>query len=288
MKKGMKLLIFSIIPIILLMSLVAAIQPAPPVPGTNLPANPFQGISELLTGVLKTVGDVFGMAVGKEPFGLAEEIFSRMIIFLLLTAILYMPASKLAKNKAISFIIAAGVSLLGVRFIDATIVNAVLLPYGVLAIALSTMLPLILYGFFIYNEDIPAFIRKAGWWFFVACFLALFIWRAPTVTDSTALSMYLLSGGLAVFAAIVDRPLKAQIDKLKLNLQDAEGKIKTLEEEKMKYEAYYDNATIDLDRSIKNGTATGSELAKKQAYIAGLEKALKGIMKSLSKQKSKK
>jgi len=239
MKKSVRFLIFSIIPIILLTSLVMAIQPAPAMPATNLPANPFQGISDLLTGLLKTVGDIFGMAVGSTPFGLGEDIFAKMILFIIITMILYVPSEKLSGNKPwIAWIVSIGVSLLGVRFIDSSIVNAILLPYGVLTIALSTMIPLILYGFFIYNENLPSFVRKTGWWFFVACFLALYIWRAPTITDSTASLMYLLSGGLAVCAAIIDKKLYTKIEETKIAAATANQDISAVQAEvdKMKTE----------------------------------------------------
>ena len=150
MKRGLKLLISSIVPIILLASLVAAIEYPAPVLGTERPAGAFDGLSMLLTDLLKGIGSVFETAVGKTPFGLDATIFAKMILFILVAVMLYLPAMKLTKeSKPLATLIAISVSLLGVRFIDANIVNAILLPYSALTLALSTLLPMLLYGIFI-------------------------------------------------------------------------------------------------------------------------------------------
>jgi len=265
--------IFSAIIISMLtLSMVAAFESPAPVPGTNLPADPFKGIADLFTSLLKGVGEVFGTAVGANPFGLAQDVFARMVIFLLVAVIIFKPAEKLTGNKPASWIVAIGVSLLGVRFIDVNIINAVLLPYGALALALSTMLPMILYGIFIYSEDVPAWIRGAGWWIFFACWLALYIWRTPTVgTDSL---MYLISGGISLGLALFDNRLNGMIERLKMGSADLTEKVSMMTAEKAKLESDYQAVIEQKDREIAAGTANAARIQDWNARIANLSAAL--------------
>jgi len=289
MKRGLKLLISSIVPIILLASLVAAIEYPAPVLGTERPAGAFDGLSMLLTDLLKGIGSVFETAVGKTPFGLDATIFAKMILFILVAVMLYLPAMKLTKeSKPLATLIAISVSLLGVRFIDANIVNAILLPYSALTLALTTLLPMLLYGIFIYNEDLPAGVRKFGWWFFVACFLALYTWRYQSLTISAGASMiYLISGVMAVVLAISDRKIDEIIQGLKLKNVELSGRVTILTDEKAKIESDYKALIEQRDREIASGTAGPARIQDMDNRIANVLIAINGLSKSITKLSSK-
>jgi len=207
MKKGVRILVFSIIPIILLASFVAAIRPAPPLMETNLPANPFQELSNILVGLLQAVGDVFGSLTGVDPLGLGELVFTRMLIFILLTCVLYVPAKIFAKGSTwVPLTISAIVALLGARFITENMINAILLPYGTLAITLSLLIPLIMFGVLINTTEFPPWVRKFGWWLFFAAFLGLYIWRGNDI-KSEGRTLYVLFALAALVAAIIDKQI---------------------------------------------------------------------------------
>lgn len=223
MKKGVRILVFSIIPIILLASFVSAIRPAPPLMGTNAVANPFQELSNILVGLLKAVGDVFGSLTGVDPLGLGELVFTRMLIFILLTCILYVPAKIFAKRSTwIPLTIAAIVALLGARFITENMVTAILLPYGTLAITLSLLIPLILFGVLINTTEFPPWVRKLGWWLFFAAFLGLYIWRGSDI-NSQGRTLYALFALAAMIAAIIDKQIHKAIYQTALSA--ASGKV---------------------------------------------------------------
>jgi len=307
MKREVKLLAL-IVPIILLSSLVVAISTPAPMPGTSLPANPFQGISELLVGVLQTVGDVFKYAFGESPLGLGEDVFARAILFIIVISVLYWPASKLTKgNKTLSILVSGGVALLGVRFIDANTLNAVLLPYSAVTLAISVIVPIALYGIFIYNEDIPAPIRKAGWWILAFCYLALWIWRSPSLAVAAAQSSssaaaaqtslfaaplpagtppsdiwYLGGFVLCIVLGFLDRQIDATIEKLKRENATLKENFTEMTAENAKLNSDYKALLEEKNRMIASGTATAASLQDMENRLGNLQIAIQGMNKSMA------
>jgi hypothetical protein len=73
-------------------------------------------------------------------------------------------------------VVAFIIPLIGVRFINYEWLNTILLSYQVLAIALTAVLPFIIYFFFVHEtgQDSPA-IRKIAWIFFILVYIGLWV-----------------------------------------------------------------------------------------------------------------
>jgi hypothetical protein len=174
MKKKVSLFVFaSFFSLILLSSLVLAAVPI----SLLAPNLPMASPGDLLKSVIQWIAQTAGWVLGGADLG--DVIFSKLLLFILLVAVLYPAAKKIpaiSENTAASMIVAVIVSVLGLQFITQDIIKAVLLPYGTLAIAVATMIPLFLYAYFVEGIQI-GWIRKVAWCLALATFLGLWTIR---------------------------------------------------------------------------------------------------------------
>ncbi|MBM3234081.1 hypothetical protein FJZ19_03215 [Candidatus Pacearchaeota archaeon] len=107
-------------------------------------------------------------------------LLEKMALLLVLISFIYIAVSRIppiAKNKSVVWIITLSVSLLATRFFsDIDLFRAVLVPYEIYGVAVASILPLILYFFFIESFDSHV-IRKIGWIVFICIFFGLWVMR---------------------------------------------------------------------------------------------------------------
>jgi hypothetical protein len=109
------------------------------------------------------------------------------------------------------------VSILAIRFLgDVAIVNAILLPYSVLGVALTSLIPFVVYFFVV--KDFKKSARKMAWILFAVIFFALWISRnGATIISPTTKSVvpaelavgkfawiYLITGILSLVMLLAD------------------------------------------------------------------------------------
>jgi len=107
-------------------------------------------------------------------------LLEKLALLLVLLSFIYIAVSRippLAKNRSVVWIITISVSLLATRFFsDIELFRAVLVPYEIYGVVVASILPLILYFFFIESFD-SHFIRKIGWIAFIVIFFGLWFIR---------------------------------------------------------------------------------------------------------------
>ncbi len=122
--------------------------------------------------------DVLGFFFGAVDSG--ELLVIKFLVFILLLVMVKYALSKIPAfegNKNIIAIISIVVALISIRYITSdALVNMIWLPYGVLGVALSSILPLIIFFYFIESID-SSTIRKVGWISFTVIYAALAILR---------------------------------------------------------------------------------------------------------------
>jgi len=95
-----------------------------------------------------------------------ELLLIKLLVFILMIAMALIAVGKVEifeERTTIKWIIAAIIGVLGARFLTtAALVNFVWLPYGILGILLASILPFIIYFYFIESFDSPV-VRKVGW-----------------------------------------------------------------------------------------------------------------------------
>ena len=164
MKKSVIILSALIFSVLALNLVVAQALPAPPIAMKDV-ANFFTTIT---TGT-----DV-----------LAEDVVARVLLFLLLTIVLYRPAEKLvggSRNLGITLSII--VSLIAVRFLTLPIIKGLFLPYQALGIVISVAVPFMLFGGFLTTSDIWGPVRRLLWALMMGVFTWLWFFRWSDIGD---------------------------------------------------------------------------------------------------------
>ncbi|MBM3232822.1 hypothetical protein FJZ18_01500 [Candidatus Pacearchaeota archaeon] len=153
---------------------------------TTLFVSPFTSAYQDIRYYTETTVDAFVNAV--EPFLQAilggndwtsKYLFEKLLIYFILVALVFfslknIPAFRDSGSKVTGFI-SFLIPLIGVRYIEPAWIEAILLQYQILAIALAGILPFIIYFFFLHEgvgkeNDV---IRKVGWVFFIVIYFGL-------------------------------------------------------------------------------------------------------------------
>jgi hypothetical protein len=190
------------------------------------PAQPGMTLSspgDLIKAVIRGVADIANFIMSGADLG--DVAFAKLLLFILLIAVLYPVAKKIPAikdNNAASIIVAVIVSLLGVYFlkVDQGIINAILLPYGTLAIAVSVLIPLILFAYFVEGINI-LWIRKISWIVAIVAFIGLWIARWNDIGD---IASYLYGGAAAVALLMLFFDGTIRRWRLKMRIESKKGK----------------------------------------------------------------
>lgn len=123
--------------------------------------------------------------LGKNGAESAEIFFAKILIFLLLASMVWYAADSFPPTQGKrALLVAVIISALSVRFLSATWVETIALPYTAFGIAVSALIPLILFFFFVETglQGQPV-LRKICWIFAAVIFVGLFLYRydAPFV-----------------------------------------------------------------------------------------------------------
>jgi len=153
----------------------------------SLASLPFVSASALSERVTETMrdtvdagisifGPLFEAVIGN--YETDQFLFAKSLLVILLFVIIYAVVKKVPAfkaNKGISVIVALIVSILAVRFISENdLVNGILLPYGTLGVALTTILPFLIFFYFVHDGQMGSLGRRICWLFFGIIFLVLF------------------------------------------------------------------------------------------------------------------
>jgi hypothetical protein len=155
-------------------------------------------------------------------------LFAKVLLAILLYVIVSAATRKIEafkKQKAVSVIISIVVSIFAVRFIsDNQLIMGILLPYGVLGVALTTILPFLIFFWFIHSSQVGPFGRKVTWIFFGIAFLFLWISRYSELSD-TSNYIYVATLIGAIIAMIWDKSVHSYFQSAERKKKDS-GHIK--------------------------------------------------------------
>jgi hypothetical protein len=204
MKKAGGLLIAVVLLSIFMTSMVSAENFV--VRGVNQIVETAEPVVELLLGEVEPLGAT--------PFSIAEILFVKLLVFLLLLFIIHIAVSKVPafeERGGLSWLITIIVSLLAVRFITSeALINLIWLPYGVLGVSLAAGLPFVIAFFFLESFESRA-VRKVGWilLFVVFVVLAIVRWESFALLDSEFNLgwIYVIAGVLSLMVFWLDKTI---------------------------------------------------------------------------------
>lgn len=151
-------------------------------------------------------------------------LFERILLFLLILSIVFVslktaPFFKGVEQRKIVVLVSVIVSLLSVRYIDYAWFNTVIMTYQVFGIAITSVLPFIIYFFFLMGVAPPesnySGIRKIGWVLFGCVYLGLYV----TTDTSFYGRVYLWTAFGALLFFLIDGTIQDYFRKQKLKHQ---------------------------------------------------------------------
>ncbi len=180
MKKSI-LILSSFLLVLVSINLVSAALPAPPAAFDEI-ANVFRDLLVSDSG---------------------EDMVARLLLVMLLTSVLFFPAHKLVQGKSgLAFFIAFIVSVLGIRAFPN--IQGLLLPYSTLAVAVSAILPFLLFAYLISAESNSPVIRKIGWAIMATAFICLWWMRWDEIGEIAYIYFWMGIAALAVLFFLDD------------------------------------------------------------------------------------
>jgi len=156
-------------------------------------------VDATIEGLNDFFGPIFGALLGSNVYD--EFLFARILLFfilLFLVRLALQQVPRLEDQKGIVWIVAIIVSILSVRFMsNSTFISAVLIPYGVLGIALTTILPFLIFFYFVHNTISSGVGRRMAWFVYLIILAGIWLNRSDELAE-TANLIY-----LAVFVLII-------------------------------------------------------------------------------------
>ena len=141
-----------------------------------------RGVEQIIEFVEVTFGPFFEVILG----GYRDYLFERVMFLAILLAVIYMITSKMEvfkENKFVVWTVTIAVSLLSIRFLSDDMISTMLLPYNVVGVAISAVLPLIIYFSFVESFTDSPTMRKTLWLFFMVAFIGIWGSRYETLGD---------------------------------------------------------------------------------------------------------
>jgi len=172
--------------------------------------------NQIIDWIKQIFGPFLEALIGESAFN--EHFFARVLLLILIYAIVLTVLKKIelfSKNTFVCVLIAAIVSILGVRYLSETnLISWILLPYGTFFIAIAVFLPFLIYFFFVHTSVNSSIGRRLAWILFAAVFLGLWISRLRETGSfdlknlGTANWMYLLGIAGVAISFFFDREIQ--------------------------------------------------------------------------------
>jgi hypothetical protein len=190
------------------------------------------GVKSVTDGVGTVVRLLFGDFL--QSYQAGQDIFYvKILLFILLyvmiqTAVRAVP--KLGENRGVVVVVSFIVSVLAIKWMSDGLVQTILLPYGSLGIALATLLPFLIFFYFVHATKMNGLGRRIAWAFFALSFILVFYTRnfkaGATPLPQEGLYFYYAVGILIALALVFDRGIHQYFFMHELNMfyRGAKGK----------------------------------------------------------------
>ena len=178
--------------------------------------NPSDFTQQVIDGVKGVFSPVFSALFG--IYQSDDFLFAKILLFILLFIVVRIgikATPALGEQKGLVNIIALVVSLFAIRYIsDNDLTRGILLPYGTLGVALVTLVPFLIYFFFVEKTMASSVGRKIAWFIFVLVFAFLWFTRSRVAggLSQTANYLYLSIIALGILLFLFDRHVKRYFD----------------------------------------------------------------------------
>ncbi len=127
-------------------------------------------------------------------------LFEKLLVFILLVAVIYVVTKRIplfSEQNVVRWIVAIVIPLIGVRFIEMSAFFAIFTQYSIFSIIITSVVPFIIYFYFLYNiAGVHGIIRKIGWLVFVGIYIGL--WSTSDTSSSSSIFFWTFVVGLVM------------------------------------------------------------------------------------------
>lgn len=193
----------------------------------------YRGPREAIDIIVDYTTPFFEVLIG--DYSGSEFFFAKVWLLILLFIVIHSIVKKIPQfedNNGVVFIISAVVSVFSIRFMPQDLMEVILMPYTTLGITLTTIIPFLIFFWFVHHTGIVGPGRRLAWGLYAAIFALLTYTRYPSMPD-IAKNFYWIALGLIILALVFDRKIHAYFrlwevkkmektvnDKIVLNLLD--------------------------------------------------------------------
>ncbi len=181
--------------------------------------SPGQFIRDAIQGITSVFEPVFQALFG--DYTTDEFLFAKVLLLILLFVVIYAAAQRvefLKNNKSVTYIVALIISIMAVRFMpEEGLIKGILLPYQTLGIAITVLLPFIIFFYFLHTTNMTGFGRRMGWIFFGIIFLVLWNARANEI-GTIANQIYLWTTIALIVVLLFDKNIHYYFGKHEMSM----------------------------------------------------------------------
>jgi hypothetical protein len=223
-----------------------------------------QGSYDVIYAIIDFSEPFLEVLLGSQYGGYSSYlIFEKFLLFILLVSMVYISVKQIKMfkdNPGVLWIIAMGVPLLAIRFIDFMWLDSIFMQYQILGIILTSILPFILFFFFIEAID-QGTIRKVGWIFFVIVYYGLW----STTSRGIYGDIYLWAIVASVIFLILDGTIhryymwekirasgKSTVEEAAIEIRRKMKKAQDDLTHRIITQDYFDNIMHDLQKDLKS------------------------------------
>ncbi len=163
----------------------------------------FYGTEQVINSLVENLEPLLRALLGGQDWT-GYLLFEKTLLFIILSIVIglvlqNLPVFKDKTHKGILRLVAIIIGILAVRGISFTWINTILVQYQVLFIAVTGILPFIIYWYFV--KDFDQWVAKTAWIFYAVVYLGLWI----TAEVEAYESVYLWSAAVAlIYGLVVD------------------------------------------------------------------------------------
>ncbi len=218
MKKG-ALITTSIILLLVLVSFFVSAQTTSSSGFVNGFGRVWQGVIDFLTIILSPL---FGLGTGEALF---IKVLFAIIIFIFVWVIVSTLGLLKDKNWAI-VLVSLAVSLLATRILGTQQwIETILLPYSALGIAIASLIPLVIYFYFLEKVVITSTMRKIGWVLAAVVFGMLYLMRVKEIAalndgGFNPAHIYLITAIICLALFFFDKTIQRTMEKIRAENQN--------------------------------------------------------------------
>jgi hypothetical protein len=144
------------------------------------------GAQQIIDQVISFLTPFFQVVIGE--YSTSEFFFHKILLLILLIVIVKAILEKTPiaeNNKQAGIIIALIISVLAIRFINENqFFEAIFIQYGVLGIAITTILPMVIFFYFVHNTKVGSYGRKVFWAIYIIILIGIWIVKSAELPEA--------------------------------------------------------------------------------------------------------